>query len=162
MKDADHELAAALRSRMRRLVFLQRRLGSDLPLTTVQGSVLAAVAERPRRMSDLAEEQGVRLPTMTVQVARLEERGLVSRTRDATDARVVAVAITAAGRTQLQHAEDQRNALLGARITMLSEDERSAIANALPALDQLLAHEGDAAGAEPPEQASPPRNPRAE
>lgn len=49
------------------------------------------------RMGELAKHLGVREPTVTATVDRAEADGLVSRTRDAVDGRIVRVTITPTG-----------------------------------------------------------------
>jgi DNA-binding MarR family transcriptional regulator len=62
--------------------------------------VLAALeAEGPRSVGRLARELDVSLASATGIVSRMEERGLVQRTRDRHDRRVVVVELTDAGRT---------------------------------------------------------------
>ena len=53
-------------------------------------------------MTDLAVNEEVTQPSMTALVTQLEELGFAERRRDPTDARVVLVAITRAGRQHLR------------------------------------------------------------
>lgn len=92
----------------------------------------------PMRVTELAAAELVAQPTMTSIVARLAQDGLVSKTRDATDARAVLVAVTDAGRAQLAAVRADRAAALQSRIDRLDDDARAALVAALPALDQLL------------------------
>ena len=92
----------------------------------------------PMRVTDLATAELVTQPTMTTIVARLAQDGLVTKTRDAADARVVRVELTDAGRAQLTAVRADRAAALQSRIDRLDDDARSALVAALPALDQLL------------------------
>ena len=80
----------------------------------------------------------MRPPTITAAVDRLEDRGLVARTRDATDRRVARVALTAAGRTLLAEARRQRTAYPEQRLRALTPADRATIAAAAPALLRLL------------------------
>ena len=93
----------------------------------------------PMRVTDLAAAELVAQPTMTTLVARLAQDGLVSKTRDAADARAVLVELTDAGRDQLRTVRADRAAVLQARLDRLDDDARAALEAALPALDQLLA-----------------------
>lgn len=92
----------------------------------------------PMRVTDLAAAELVTQPTMTSIVSRLAQDGLVSKTRDATDARAVLVALTDAGRAQLAAVRADRAAALQSRMDRLDDDARAALVAALPALDQLL------------------------
>jgi len=95
--------------------------------------------EGPMRVTDLATAELVAQPTMTVLVRRLEQDGLVRKTRDAADARAVRVEVTDAGRAQLTEVRAQRAAVLQERLQRLDDEARAALAAALPAFDQLLA-----------------------
>ncbi|WP_308286878.1 MarR family winged helix-turn-helix transcriptional regulator [Actinomadura parmotrematis] len=139
MTETDRELAEQLNRRLRDVVLLLRRLTADQAITSQQASVLGSLEHGPARMSDLAAEHGVRLPTMTAQINRLERDGLVERGRDGSDARVVTVEITPAGRAQLVSTRDRRIAVLSGRIAALEPDQRAALIAALPALERLFA-----------------------
>lgn len=70
-------------------------------LTLPQVAILRAlVTHGPLRVTELAEDRGVRAPTATVAVQRLERLGLVVRSGDPRDLRVVRVAITPEGRSR--------------------------------------------------------------
>jgi DNA-binding MarR family transcriptional regulator len=92
----------------------------------------------PMRVTDLAAAELVTQPTMTTIVARLAQEGLVSKTRDAADARAVLVELTDAGRRQLAAVRADRAAALQSRLDHLDDDAHAALVAALPALDQLL------------------------
>src|SRR3954453_8380422 len=92
----------------------------------------------PMRITDLAAAERVTQPTMTTLVARLAQEGLVSKTRDAADARAVLVELTDAGRAQLLQVRPRRPPPPHPRLDHLDDDARSALVAALPALDQLL------------------------
>jgi DNA-binding MarR family transcriptional regulator len=92
----------------------------------------------PLRITDLAAAELVAQPTMTGIVRRLEHDGLVRRTADPDDARVVRVALTDAGRDELAAVRSSRAAVLQERLDRLDDDARSALAAALDPLDDLL------------------------
>src|SRR5262245_3003475 len=93
-------------------------------------------ADGPQRVTDLAAER-VAQPTMTGLTGRLEADGLVRKTADPADARAVRVELTADGREQLAAVRAERAAVLQARLELLDDDARAALAAALPALDRL-------------------------
>ncbi|MFB4312963.1 MarR family winged helix-turn-helix transcriptional regulator [Actinomadura sp. 21ATH] len=136
--DPGRELAEQLNHRLRNVVLLLRQAAADQPVTSQQASVLGSLEGGPLRMTALAAEHGVRLPTMTAQVNRLERDGLVVRGRDGLDARVVTVEMTPAGRARLLAARERRVAFLAGRLAELGEEQRAAIAAALPALDMIF------------------------
>jgi len=75
---------------------------------------------------------------MTILVRRLEQEGLVRKTRGAADGRAVYVEITDSGREQLAEVRAARAKTLQNRLERLDDDARAALAAALPAFDQLL------------------------
>jgi DNA-binding MarR family transcriptional regulator len=74
-------------------------------LTLPQVALLRALIESgPLRITALSERQGVRVPTTTAAVTRLEKAGLVARSGDPRDLRVVLVTVTDLGRQRCQAA----------------------------------------------------------
>jgi DNA-binding MarR family transcriptional regulator len=132
-------LAERFNRQIRDVVLTLRRASAGQCVTTQQLTVLGSLEGGSRRMSDLAAEHGVRLPTMTRQIGRLARDGLVTRGREAEDARVVTAELTPVGRRMLYLGREQRIAFLAGRMELLSEDERATIEAALPALQKLFA-----------------------
>ena len=133
------ELARRYRDILRQAVYLVRAMDSDGELSTRQVSTLSMVADAPTRVSDIARFSGIRVPSATEQVIKLEAAGLVQRISDDSDARVVLVTLTEVGRTKLDEANDRRNTAMARALTTLSEGERQAIGEALPAIAKLNA-----------------------
>jgi DNA-binding MarR family transcriptional regulator len=130
------ELAAGLG----RLVTLVRMLNLPRDLSMTVASTLATL-ERfgPRRLTELAAVEGVSQPGMTQIVSRLEREGLAERRSDPTDGRAVIVRITEAGRAELARRREAQAKRLAELLAELPEEDRAAIAAALPALDRLTA-----------------------
>src|ERR1700751_1431935 len=74
---------------------LVRQLGGDLSRTEI--GLLRTLAGGPRRITELAELEGLAQPTITILIRQLEAQGLVTRTRQAGDGRVVLVDLTESG-----------------------------------------------------------------
>jgi len=74
---------------------------------------------------------------MTQLIARLQDAGLVDRAADPADGRVVQVQLTAEGRATLARRRAVRADRLAGLLAGLSQDERDALAAALPAMDAL-------------------------
>lgn len=91
----------------------------------------------PTRLTDLAVREGVSQPSMTALVSRLAKQGLVSRGTDASDGRIVLVAITDAGREVLRRRAASRVAFVTSLIDALDPADRAALAQAVPALRRL-------------------------
>lgn len=137
MQDDPSHLAEQVSAVLRDLVLLLRRTVAGQPVTSQQLGVLASLERGPRRMTALAEEHGVQLPTMTVQINRLEDAGLVARGTAPDDARVRTVELTTEGRERLHAGRQARIARLTRELEALTDDERSALAAALPVLGRL-------------------------
>ena len=130
------EIAARLARSIGRIVrSLVRESGS---LSRTQTSVLTGLRDGgPRRISELAHAERVTQPSMTMLVSRLERQGLVERSPDAGDGRVVNVSITAAGLDALARSGAAIAATLAGRIGALAAADQRALAAALPALARL-------------------------
>jgi len=90
-------------------------------------------------MQDLAEAMHVSAPTVTGIVKRGVAQGIVARTADPADGRIVQVALTEAGRAQMAAAVKAHVATVERLLVELDADDRRAIGEALPALERLLA-----------------------
>lgn len=135
---------AALGSELLTLVARLNRLATSrigLPLPWAQARLLGTIEDRPHgtRISELAELDHCSQPTMTTQVRRLEEAGLVTRTADPDDARAVLIRITAKGSQTLARVRADRAAVIEPRIRQLSDADRATLAEAVGALDRLIA-----------------------
>jgi DNA-binding MarR family transcriptional regulator len=77
---------------------IQTRIWHAAQLTLAQARVLRRLAKQPRSLGQLGADLVLAPPSMTRLVDRLEERGLIARSRDAEDRRKVLVTLTAEGR----------------------------------------------------------------
>jgi DNA-binding MarR family transcriptional regulator len=133
----DRELATRLRLAVGRLARRIRLATNDIP--PLQLSTLATLAQRgPVHSGELAQREAVTPPTMTRVLAALADRGFVARTADPSDARSVVVSISPAGAEALTRIQSERTALMGARLSRLTEEQRAALTAALPALEALV------------------------
>lgn len=105
-------------------------------------------------VSGMAQLFGTSLPSASSIVDRMEERGLVSRSRDAVDRRVVSVEITDRGRQVAEEfvglKRDQAQRILNA----MTDDELTQVVEGLDALHLALARIGEA-GDDPVPTSSP-------
>jgi DNA-binding MarR family transcriptional regulator len=104
------------------------------------------------RLTWLASREGVTQPAMTQLIGRLQDSGLVRRDADPDDGRVVRVSLTDAGREVLARRRAVRAERLAVIMAGLGEDDRDALAAALPAMDALtgVRRDGLLAGASRP------------
>jgi len=121
---------------LRRLAQEDRALGISAPRLSAL-SVL--VFGGPRTIGSLASVEGVTPPTMTRLVAGMVDDGLVERSPDETDRRVVRVAASESGRTLLLTGRDRRVATLATMIGPRTPKERRRLAAAADVIEGMLA-----------------------
>lgn len=90
----------------------------------------------PLSLHELAAAERVRAPTMTRTVQALELDGLVARSADARDGRVVRVRATAKGRRVLHAARLRRVRRLAERLTALGSEELALLDRAAHLIEQ--------------------------
>ena len=138
-------LAGDLQRVLAKLITVIRRgdtnSGSRPDLTMSQVSILLTLIDSgPIRMTELAARERVRTPTTTVAIRRLENLGLVRRSRDPSDMRAVLVEVTPDGLVQYQDALEARRTHLADLLGRLSDDERADLVRALKPLERLTQH----------------------
>jgi DNA-binding MarR family transcriptional regulator len=107
-------------------------------LTPTQLAALATIGKTgPMRLGDLAAAEGIAPSTLTRLVTVLEESGYVRRTADPSDARASTLAITAHGQDALERIRAENTLMLTASLELLTPEQRSVLAAALPVLEQL-------------------------
>jgi MarR family transcriptional regulator, organic hydroperoxide resistance regulator len=110
-----------------------------LRATPVQLTLLYTLVERERcTMQELAEELAVAPSTATAMVKRLVTQGYIERSRDDADWRTVWVQSTEAGKLAVDVYQQARLRSLRCRLKYLSNEERTSIQSALPALYHLI------------------------
>jgi DNA-binding MarR family transcriptional regulator len=133
-----HILAAGIAAGVERLLGLFRSLSPSDGLSLTSAATLATLERSgPSRLTSLAVKEGVTQPAMTQLIARLQESGLVSRTADPADGRVVQVRLTDEGRATLARRRAVRAERLAEILARLSPEEQAALGAALPAIDAL-------------------------
>ena len=135
-------LAGDLQRVLAKLVTVIRRgdpnRGTQPDLTMAQISILLTLLDSgPIRMTELAAREKVRTPTTTVAIRRLENVGLVKRSRDPSDMRAVLVEVTPQGRIQYQEALETRRTHLAELLSRLSDGERADLVRAIRPLERL-------------------------
>jgi DNA-binding MarR family transcriptional regulator len=107
-------------------------------MSRADAGILSALDHGPQRVTELAQGQALAQPTVTQLVARLEERGLVTRGKHPDDGRVVLVSITDAGRAALAGLRDEYRAVLREHLAGRSDDEVLALASATDLLQEVI------------------------
>lgn len=107
-------------------------------MTMTAASVLSTLDRcGPTRLGELAAREAVTQPSMTAIVDHFERLGLAERRHDVSDARVVLVTITPAGRARLSERRRVWADLLESVLVDLTADEMAALEKARPALEHL-------------------------
>jgi DNA-binding MarR family transcriptional regulator len=116
-----------------------------LPLPWAQARLLSTIDDQGvARISDLATLDHCSQPTMTMQVRRLEDAGLITRTTDPADARAVLIRITPKGIRTLAKARADRAAVIDPRLERMSPEDRETLAAAVVLMRRLIAEAGPA------------------
>jgi DNA-binding MarR family transcriptional regulator len=131
------ELAQDFREALRHSVYLVRRLDADNELSATQLSTLKMLLDDGVRVGEIARNLGVRVPSATEQVIKLERAGLARREADPDDSRAVRVVLTTKGRDAVESANRRRNAVMAGILESLTDDERRALAAALPVIEKI-------------------------
>ncbi|MFC1412282.1 MarR family winged helix-turn-helix transcriptional regulator [Streptacidiphilus sp. N1-12] len=116
----------------------------SLPMAQVE--LLQTLASGPMRVGELATRQRLAPNTVSGLIGKLLESGFVDRQADPGDRRTARIALTQAGHRQLldwQRAHERR---IAAALSTLSEEDNTAVMDALGGLERLAA----ALGAEHP------------
>jgi DNA-binding MarR family transcriptional regulator len=115
---------------------LVRQLGGEVSRTEI--GLLRTLDGGSRRITELAELEGLAQPTITIMIKQLEEKGLVTRTRQSADGRVVLVDLTESGSVALEEYRGRLRAVLGDYLAEISDEQVEALATATETLAQLV------------------------
>jgi DNA-binding MarR family transcriptional regulator len=138
-------LAEDFREALRHSIYLVRRLDADGELSAAQLSTLKMLMDAGPaagsgvRVGEIARNLGVKVPSATEQIIKLERAGLARREPDPDDSRAVRVTLTEAGLAAVASANERRNAVMAGVLSSLSDDDRAALAAALPVIGRINA-----------------------
>ena len=131
-------LAEALRPAILRCSRRLRNEAQKAGLSAQDALLLGHIHKHPGvGISGLAEAEQTSKPTMSAHIKRLEAAGLVARSGVAADGRRSGLRVTAAGTRKLETIRRQRNDWLAARLSKLSDAERTRVASAIEPLLRL-------------------------
>ncbi|WP_142132225.1 MarR family winged helix-turn-helix transcriptional regulator [Arthrobacter sp. SLBN-83] len=133
------ELASGFREALRHSIYLVRRLDADGELSAAQLSTLKMMLGDGQRVGEIARNLGVRVPSATEQIIKLERAGLARREPDPADSRAVRVILTEEGRAAVDSANKRRNQVMAEILSTLTDQDRKALAEALPVIDKINA-----------------------
>jgi DNA-binding MarR family transcriptional regulator len=136
------ELANRLRPVLLQLNRYLRREAHAEGITGGQASLLAQIRRSPDLgVRELATREGVSPPAMTRYLDRMENAGLVVRTRSLEDARRIKLTLTPKGVRALRSVRRRRTAWLAERLDGLSPSELRAVDKAIEGLSRLVEDE---------------------
>lgn len=133
--DDARRLRAAVETLVRRFSISERADVACCGTTVAQAATLGVLRRTgPMRLGPLGRALGIAPSTLTRNVDRLEERALVRREPDPTDARAARVALTAAGEAAAGEVERQEDAFARAILEGIPEGERDTVVRGLESL----------------------------
>lgn len=132
------DVGTALRRAVTRLYsrFRSERLDGEVPDAALL-VLLALDKQGPLSLTALADAAKVTLGSMSQTVKRLDEHGLVTRTRGIQDRRTVVFALTEHGTAAVAASRQHRRDWLNSRLASLTPEERDDIARVAPLLLRL-------------------------
>lgn len=146
------ELAGGLRTVINRLAFHLRTPATQHGITPTRLSAMVTLYKSgPLRPGDLAGRLGISAASMSRLTEVLEDGGWVGRTADPEDRRAFLLSLTEHGTDALDGLRREGTSRLSDGITALSDEEREALAAALPVLVALAdRHVGPSQETDPP------------
>jgi DNA-binding MarR family transcriptional regulator len=131
------QLASQLRIGVTRLA-RRLRLEGDASVTPTLLVALATIERHgPMTAGDLAAHERVRKSTVTRLIGALLERGLIERTPDPLDGRVVWLQLSPEGRRFIQRVRRRKDEYLTQRLKRLTPDELATLERATAILERL-------------------------
>jgi DNA-binding MarR family transcriptional regulator len=124
MPTSDGDLVDALARSSFIVMNVLSRIGARNELSLTQLRVFGILRDRRVRMAELADYLGLDKSTLSGLVDRAEERGLLTRTKHAHDARVFEISMTAKARTMADRVHGEIAAALAPLIEKLGVPER--------------------------------------
>jgi DNA-binding MarR family transcriptional regulator len=125
-------------------IHLLRRVRRSDPLTGVSAAQLSALSVLmggPKTVGALSAAEQVRPPTMSTLVSGMERVGLVRRSRDPSDARIVRLEMTAKGRRVLAKGREMRIADIERRVKRLRPEQIASVREAVAIIEDMLREE---------------------
>jgi DNA-binding MarR family transcriptional regulator len=137
-RDAAAELFAAISAIRRTARRAARQAWTRQPLPPAQSELLRLAAARPGlTVAEAAQELRLAPNTISTLVGRLTDAGLLSRERGAQDGRTALLTATDKANRRLAEFRDLRADLAGRALAQLPDEDRQALARAVPALLRL-------------------------
>jgi len=137
----ERETADRLHSAAIHLLRRVRRTDALTGVPAAQLSALSVLMGGPRTLGEMATAEQVRPPTMSKLVSEMEGAGLVHRSGDAEDARIVRLEMTPKGKRVLAKGRELRIAEIERRIRSLPADDAGTVLEAVGIVERMLREE---------------------
>lgn len=112
-------------------------LEADVSITEIH--IIEKIGDYPcRRMSDVARAIGITLATLTVACDKLENKGLIARSRDQKDKRVVNVSLTPRGIVAYEFHKKFHSEMMHSVLGDLTEEEAATLGTTLQKLQAFF------------------------
>jgi DNA-binding MarR family transcriptional regulator len=134
-------LAPRLRVSVARLARKLRREGDPEISPTLLSALATIERHQPMTAGSFAAHEQIQKSTVTRLVGVLVDRGLIERTTDPLDGRVVWLQLSAEGRRHLQRIRRRKDRYLSKRIEELDPSELATLERASDILDRLTGGE---------------------
>ena len=131
------EAAARLRLAVTRLARRLRQESTTGHTPSQLSALSVVVSHGPLPLGALADHERVAPPSITKVVTKLEADGLVVRTPDPTDGRVIQVTATKAGHALIAETRRRKTTWLAARLRELPLEEQRRLVEAIDVLEHL-------------------------
>jgi len=118
-----------------------RRTDALTGVPAAQLSALSVLMGGPRTLGEMAAAEQVKPPTMSKLVSEMESVGLVHRSGDVDDARIVRLEMTPKGKRVLTKGRDLRIAEIERRIRSLPADDAGTVLEAVGIVERMLREE---------------------
>jgi DNA-binding MarR family transcriptional regulator len=140
MSDSEEEILKSLRRIIRAVDLYSRKLVTETGLSIPQLICLRQLAkDGETQTSHLAEAVNLSPPTVSGILDRLEQRGLVARTRQSNDRRRVFVSLSESGQHTVNNAPPALHDSFLFKLRALSAEQQSVIQNTLTKLVSMMA-----------------------
>ena len=138
--EKERQLAELLRVTLGRLNRSLRLTQAQKDLSSSQREVLMAIARAGTlRLSELAREEGLNPTMLSRIIAKLEAAGMVTRTCDPKDARLIHLSATPEALALRETIRSERTDALLFALSRLSKEEKKTLTEATPALERIVA-----------------------
>ena len=113
--------------------------GLDNEISITEIHIIEKIGESPgSRMSSIAKSLSITLATLTVACDKLETKGLITRTRNTTDKRVVNVNLTPRGQAVYEYHQAFHERMINSVMEVLTPEEASVLGSSLAKLQRFF------------------------